>query len=190
MSKAIGTKIKQLRSAQKLELEELAKSAEIESTQLLKIEDDGVVPSISILIKIARTLGVRPGTILDGVEQTGAVVTTRDTNRLLMRSENNVGTAHNNLDFISLAPNKPERNLEPYIVRVAYTVPDPKATSTHEGEEFMYVLEGNIEVRYGTEKHVLGAGDSIYYDSIVPHKVSALEPDTEALILAVTYMPI
>ena len=189
MSKAIGKKIKQLRSAQKLELEELAKSAGIATSQLLRIEDEGVVPSISILIKIARTLGVRPGTILDGVEQTGAVVTTKEDNRLLLCSENNLGAAHNNLNFISLAPNKPERNLEPYIVCVAYTVADPHATSSHEGEEFIYVLEGDIEVRYGTEVHILHEGDSIYYDSIVPHKVSSLSPDTNARILAVTYMP-
>ena len=60
--------------------------------------------------------------------------------------------------------------------------------SSHEGEEFMYVLEGEIEVRYGKDVHVLGKGDTIYYDSIVPHLVLPRTPEG-AKLLAVVYVP-
>jgi quercetin dioxygenase-like cupin family protein len=62
------------------------------------------------------------------------------------------------------------------------------ALSTHEGEEFVFVLSGEIEIEYGKDLHVLGAGDSIYYDSIVPHQLRA-HGGSSARILAVVYQP-
>ena len=61
--------------------------------------------------------------------------------------------------------------------------------SSHEGEEFIYVMEGVVEIAYGKKKHVIEAGDSIYYDSIVPHHVHGFEGQA-ARILAVVYTPI
>ena len=63
------------------------------------------------------------------------------------------------------------------------------ALSSHEGEEFVYVLDGAIEIEYGKDLHVLQPGDSIYYDSIVPHQLRA-HGDTPARILAVVYTPV
>jgi quercetin dioxygenase-like cupin family protein len=56
----------------------------------------------------------------------------------------------------------------------------------HEGEEFIYVLDGEVELRYGGDTITLSAGDSVYYDSIVPHRVSSSAP---AKIVAVVYAP-
>lgn len=77
--------------------------------------------------------------------------------------------------------------METYIVNLHLS--GEKQLSSHEGEEFMYVLEGEIEVKYGKEVHYLSEGDTIYYDSIVPHLVS---PRTEegAKLLAVVYIPV
>ena len=61
-------------------------------------------------------------------------------------------------------------------------------TSTHEGEEFIYVLEGELEIEYGKEKYLLKEGDSIFYDSIVKHHVHGA-PGKSAKILAVVYIP-
>jgi quercetin dioxygenase-like cupin family protein len=76
--------------------------------------------------------------------------------------------------------------MEPFLVTVH---PGAGAPSTHEGEELLYVLDGRIEVAYGKELHTLGPGDSIYYDSIVPHRVSAAGA-SDARILAVVYAPL
>jgi quercetin dioxygenase-like cupin family protein len=59
--------------------------------------------------------------------------------------------------------------------------------STHEGEELLYILEGRVEVLYGKESYTLEVGDSIYYDSVVPHQVLAVE--APAKLLAVVYAP-
>ena len=78
--------------------------------------------------------------------------------------------------------------METYIVNLHYQDCE-KQLSSHEGEEFMYVLEGEIEVRYGKEVHILSAGDTIYYDSIVPHLVLPCTQDG-AKLLAVVYIPV
>lgn len=56
--------------------------------------------------------------------------------------------------------------MEPYIIEPAF---EEKASFSHEGEEFMYVLEGTHEFVYGNKKYILSEGDSIYFDSIIPH---------------------
>jgi quercetin dioxygenase-like cupin family protein len=75
--------------------------------------------------------------------------------------------------------------MEPFLVSL-----DPSETeeerSTHDGQEFIYVLEGSMEVRLGEEIHVLKPGDSIYYDSTVPHLVKC-HGDKRTNILAVLY---
>ena len=78
--------------------------------------------------------------------------------------------------------------MEPFLIDII-----PSETeftlSSHEGEEFIHVLEGVIEINYGKDIYVLESGDSIYYDSIVAHHVHAC-PNTSAKILAVVYTPI
>ncbi|MDD2910812.1 MAG: cupin domain-containing protein, partial [Petrimonas sp.] len=61
-------------------------------------------------------------------------------------------------------------------------------TSSHEGEEFLYVLKGSITVLYGSDKFVLNTGESIYYDSVVEHLVISAS-DEPAQVLAVVYTP-
>ena len=60
--------------------------------------------------------------------------------------------------------------------------------SAHEGEEFIYVMSGEVEIAYGKETYSLQEGDSIFYDSIVKHHVHGA-PGKSAKILAVVYIP-
>ena len=61
--------------------------------------------------------------------------------------------------------------------------------SSHEGEEFLYILEGKAQICYGKEKYILNQGDSIYFDSIVPHHIGSASETESAKLLAVIYMP-
>lgn len=79
--------------------------------------------------------------------------------------------------------------MEPFIVDIEATNDTEYSLSSHEGEEFIYVMEGVVEVSHGKKIHVIKAGDSIYYDSIVPHHVHGHEGQA-AKILAVVYTPI
>ena len=80
-----------------------------------------------------------------------------------------------------------KRTLGEWLEYWAETTPDYKL-SAHEGEEFIYVMEGEVEVEYGKEKYSLKEGDSIYYDSIVKHHLHGA-PGKSAKILALIYIP-
>ena len=89
--------------------------------------------------------------------------------------------------YHALAKGKNDRNMEPFHIRI---FPDngERKTTSHQGEEFICVLKGELLVVYGRETHVLKPGETIYYNSIVPHYVGAAG-DEPVEFLAVTYNP-
>ena len=78
--------------------------------------------------------------------------------------------------------------MEPFVVEIQPSEEREFISSAHEGEEFIYVMNGEVEVDYGKEKYLLKTGDSIYYDSIVKHHIHGAEGKA-AKILAVVYIP-
>ncbi len=187
MAEHIGQKIRELREASQMSAASIAEAAQVPLSQLELIENGNLMPSISTLIKIARALGVRLGTILDGEEHAGPVISTGNPTPTISTANDNTA-ARTHLDFYALAKDKTDRNMEPYMVNVTYRHDDDHRSS-HEGEEFLYVLEGTAELRYGNEKYTLHTGDSIYYDSIVPHCLTTMADGETARVLAVTYTP-
>ena len=130
------------------------------------------------------------GTLLDDVTNVGPVLTRKgDVSDPARTKGLSTMSDAGELDFFALAAGKSARHMEPFIIDVNPAGDDEHGLSAHEGEEFIYVLEGSIEVEYGKDTHVLGVGDSIYYDSIVPHEVRAHEGG-QARILAVVYAPL
>ncbi len=183
----VGIKIATVRDSLGISVEELADRSGCEAALVRRIEAGELVPSLAPLIKISRALGVRLGTLLDDAGGLGPVVTRREQAAGATRLRSlETGAGSPTFDFFSLASGKSARHMEPFLVTVH---PGDVAASSHEGEELLYVLEGRIEVGYGKEVHALGPGDSIYYDSIVPHRVSAAG-GADARILAVVYAPV
>jgi quercetin dioxygenase-like cupin family protein len=183
----IATKIVTVRESLGLSCEDLAERSDCDVTLIQRIEGGELVPSLAPLIKISRALGVRLGTLLDDDTQVGPVVTRAAEVESVTRLKSlETGTAGGTLDFFSLASGKSARHMDPFLIDVE---PATEHTlSSHEGEEFLYVLDGMLEVEYGKETHVLARGDAIYYDSIVPHQVRA-SGDANARILGVVYAP-
>ncbi|MGQ1889879.1 cupin domain-containing protein [Thermophagus sp. OGC60D27] len=185
-----GEKIKLEREFKKLGLSEVAENAQLDEKQLMAIENGEVEPSLGILIKLARVLGVRPGTFLDDQHEKGVVVTKKGDTKSLSNMNASGMKEVKNLAFLSLARQKSDRNMDPFLIEVLPEHMNPEQPfSAHEGEEFIFVLEGCIEVIYGKETYRLEAGDSIYYDSIIDHRVSSLNNE-KALVLAVVYLPV
>ena len=81
---------------------------------------------------------------------------------------------------------KKNRRMEPFIVTLEPATLKTSKTSVHEGEEFIFVLEGEMEVIFGDHADILYPGDSIYYDSNIPHRVQCHQ-DKVTRILAVLY---
>lgn len=79
--------------------------------------------------------------------------------------------------------------MEPFLINVEFDKTSDQQSSSHEGEEFIYVLEGEAIFKYGTDVYTLKKGDSIYFDSIVHHLLTTNSESETAKVLAVTYMP-
>ena len=190
-NKIIGAKIKNIRESKQLSIEEVAERSGLGIEQIERIEGNLDFPSLAPLIKIARVLGVRLGTFLDDQAELGPVVCRKkDSEADGIGFTNNATQGHKHMDYHSLSQDKSGRHMEPFLIEIAPSEEgEDFILSTHEGEEFIMVMEGIMEISYGKNTYLLEEGDSIYYDSIVPHHVHAYEGQA-AKILAVIYTPI
>ena len=189
MIESIGNKISQLRQSSSLSAEELSVAVGISESELEAIESNKIVPTMGLLVRLSRSLGVRLGTVLDGTEHPGPAISKNQSYSNTVFITGKKESARENLDFHALASQKSDRHMEPYMIEVEYISESSQRQSTHEGEEFLYVVQGDVELRYGKEKYAMSAGDSIYFDSIVPHCLSTTQEGGTARVLAVTYHP-
>lgn len=186
--KDIGSKIKQVRGVKQVSLEELATRSNLDVTLIQKMEEEELIPSLGPLIKIARSLGVRLGTFLDDNDKMGPVIVRAGKEKESVRFVSQSDKTREHLNFYSLAADKAGRHMEPFVVEIEPSEKTDFMLSSHEGEEFIYVLDGVVEINYGKETFSLEKGDSIYLDSIVLHHVHAAGKQ-RARILAVVYAP-
>lgn len=186
--KLVGEKIKAIREAKKMTLQTLAENSGLEHSLVEQIESDVNIPGLSPLLKIARALGVRLGTFLDDNDNIGPEVCRAGVAEKSLSTSNTKSRSNSHLDFTSLASHKAGRSMEPFIINIEPADENRLILSSHEGEEFIYVLDGVVKIIYGKETYILEKGDSIYYDSIVEHLVCAGNNEN-AKILAVVYAP-
>ena len=161
-SKIVGEKIKSLRENKGISIEELAERSGLAIEQIERIENNIDLPSLAPLIKIARVLGVRLGTFLDDQDETGPVVSRKMEATDTISFSNNAIHSRKHMQYHSLSKSKADRHMEPFIIDVAPTQDSDFVLSSHEGEEFIMVMEGVMEISYGKSTYLLEEGDSIY----------------------------
>ena len=186
----IGHKINGLRESNNLTVEEIAERSGLTVEQIDSIENDVNLPSLGPLIKIARALGVRLGTFMDDNDSLGPVITRaadRESDSSISFS-NGATDARKHMEYHPLAQQKAGRHMEPFVIDINPEDAPEFQLSAHEGEEFIYVMQGEVEIVYGKDSYTLKEGDSIFYDSIVKHHVHGA-PGKSAKILAVVYIP-
>lgn len=186
----VGAKIKRLRESKNLTVEEISERSGLSTDQISSIENDQNLPSLGPLIKVARALGVRLGTFMDDNDALGPVVCRaeeRERDRSISFS-NGSTDARKHMEYHPLAQQKAGRHMEPFVIDINPEETPEFQLSAHEGEEFIYVMSGEVEIVYGKETYSLKEGDSIFYDSIVKHHVHGA-PGKSAKILAVVYIP-
>ena len=184
----VGHKIKSVRESKNLSVEEISERSGLAVEQINSIENDQHLPSLGPLIKIARALGVRLGTFLDDNDELGPVVCRSEERTDSISFSNGTADARKHMEYHSLAKQKAGRHMEPFIIDIQPSEERNFKSSAHEGEEFIYVMDGEVEIDYGKDKYLLKEGDSIFYDSIVEHHVHGAVGKS-AKILAVVYIP-
>jgi transcriptional regulator with XRE-family HTH domain len=180
--KRIAEIIKQVRLDNQMSLEQLAKLTGLTKGYLSKIENSEKAPPFSTLKKIANSLNIDIGRLVSGDSEAP-----KDMKLCIVRADEGKtiatkGTLYG-YHYEALAYKKLGKNMEPYLILPAF---NEKAVFAHEGEEFMYIIEGTHEFIYGDEKYVLEQGDSIYFDSSVPHSGRSIG-EKRAKVLAVMY---
>ena len=186
----IGSKVRELRESLQLTAEELAERSGAEVSVILGIEAGELVPSLAPLIRITRALGVRLGTLLDDDENLGPALVrstdyTESTRLRALETQSDAGE----LIFHALAEGKASRHMEPFYITLTPSEINDHQLSAHEGEEWLFALEGPLEIEYGREIYVLQPGDSIYFDAIVPHQVRSHQAEP-AKFVACVYTPV
>ena len=184
-TRTIGSRIRSFREEREVDLETLARDTGLDQNYLQKLESDAIYPSIGPLQKVARALGVRLGPFLDDQFTRDPIIACINNDCEGEEALHTGRIPRPSYTYQPLGKGKNDRNMEPFHIRIFPDAGERK-TSSHQGEEFIFVLKGTLLVVYGRENYVLKAGETIYYNSIVPHFVGAAG-DEPVEILAVTY---
>jgi transcriptional regulator with XRE-family HTH domain len=183
----IGRKIRELRKRKGLTLQDLSRTTSLSKPLLSQIENQIVIPPISTLLKISRALEKDIAFFFQDPNNDPkvAIVRTFERERLDTRK---LGRTDGGYFYEALAYKKTRKTMEPFLVE--FERKDQKAMSfyNHEGEEFIFLLDGSLEFRTRDEVVRLKAGDSLYFESDVPHAYRALGR-RNAKAIAVIFSP-
>lgn len=178
----IGQRIKVIREAKGLSLDELSHMTGFDVELLSGIESCKVQPQLGTAIKLSKALDSAFGRLVSGVGDKLYAITRKGEQKIVSRSTSLKGKKHA-YTYRSLAPEVKGRHMESLIVQLE-EAPDGER-SIHDGEEFIYVLDGEVSLDIGDDHFDLFPGDSAYYLSTTPHLIAGASG--KATILAVLY---
>ncbi len=181
----IGAKIKALRQLRKKTLQEVADGTGFSPALISQVENNNVSPPIATLSKIAKVLGVRVGYFFrdDGPDEAYEVIR-RDERPAVTRVISSTGGQHG-YTYHALTYKKRDKIMEPFLLSVDAGMRDEQTLYSHEGEEFLLVLEGEAELLLEKDRIVLREGDSVYFESTLRHRLLAHGSSAGAKVLAV-----
>ncbi|GAB4348552.1 MAG: transcriptional regulator PsdR [Candidatus Abyssubacteria bacterium] len=174
----IGKELKRIRVSQGMTLEELSNKCGYSKALISRVETGSVSPSLTSLMKMVSSLGLKLHDLFTSIEQTQASVVRKGEGKKFY-TEGDSTTEY-------LTTNVASKKMEP----ISITAPAGYSTGdkpiSHYGEQFFYVLDGKIEVTAGDQTYKLGAGDSVYLAAGTPFIWRNPSKETARLISVVT----
>ncbi len=183
----VGERIKHFREEKGLSLKDLSDKTGYSESVLSQIENHLISPPLGALLTIASALTLSVGKLLGEEKEQPFVIDRKGQEVPISRVASKEGVNYG-YTYKSLGFGKKDRHFEPFLITLEPTTIKSQGLSKHQGEEFIYVLQGAMEVQLKDYKEVLREGDSIFYNSEIPHRVSC-EGDKPAVILAVIWSP-
>ena len=172
----VGKKIKKVRTQKKISFDQVANETGISIDDLKKIEAGKIMPPVGNLLQIARVLGVDSGFLLKEQESD-------------LRSRVKAYTKRtDNYAYTTLTPGAENKHLKAFKVTVDPMKEHKGVGYQHEGEEFAYVLSGNVEILVGEHVNSLSEGDSLHFNSGIRHNLRNTGEKT-AELLVIIYGP-
>lgn len=173
-----GEKIKKIRESNDWTIESLARQTDQTPEFIQKVESNEVVPSVSFLLKLSRALGVDPGTFLSDEEK--AHIQDKRAQAFTTRTRNYA--------YQTLTPGAENQHLRGFMITIEAKQAHKPVAYKHEGEEFIYVMEGSLELTLDSKVNHLKAGESMHYNSEIPHKLKNIGNETTRC-LVMLYTP-
>lgn len=176
-------RLRALRRQHRLSLEQLAQRSGLTKSYLSKVERGISEPSISTVLKLAQAYDVGVarlvGDVEDGQDESISVVRHNEREKLVRHGE----SAGYNYEAIAGA--RLVKAMDPFIVHPPRPSQERPVSQPHAGEEFMFVLKGSVNIEIGDQVFDLNQGDSIYFDSELPHRTyTTSDEDAEVLVVA------
>ena len=181
---AIGDKLRALRLTKKMGLLELGRHTGLSAAMLSKVERGRLFPTLPTLLRIALVFSVGLEYFFsdDQKRHVLAIVRRAQRKRFPERPDGrDISFYFESLDFTAV-----ERKLNAYHAEFEPLQPGKARLHHHPGIEFLSVLCGRLELHIGTEEHILESGDSIYFDSSLPHSYRrASQKPCSAIVITV-----
>lgn len=181
----IGKRLKEIREMQKLTMEQFARISGIDQAKLGDIESQKVLPDLGTIVKLSKALRIGTSFLL-GQESGYSYSVVRKKERKNIKRYSTGSSERPNYHYQSLSSGIRDKHMETFLVTL-----NPGAgseeLSSHDGEEFIVVMEGNVKVVLGNKEELLEEGDSIYYLASVPHVLVNPMEKGDAVIMAVLY---
>ena len=166
--RSVGERLREAREVHGLTLEDLSSRTGVSVDALERVESNRLTPPLGQLVRLGKALEMTLGSFLSaGVDKPLCVVRAEARPKVARHGKRH--SEQYGYEYESLAPDKANRLMEPFLVTLTPT--EFGEFSSHDGQEFLFVLDGEIRVQVGKDVEVLRAGDSIYYDSTHPHLV-------------------
>ena len=181
----IGDRIRRLRNTKEMSIKVVSERSGIPELTISSIESDMITPSLGNIVSLAKVLNVSVGDFFgDGGDVSYCIVRSGDRTAISRFSSD--GSKPCGYSYESLGQKKRNKQMEPFLVTLSPVDTSQIEPNQHVGEEFLFVLQGKDDVYLLDKKEVLDPGDSIYYDSSLPHIVSC-HGQEPATLLAVIY---
>jgi len=162
----IGQKLRALRLRRSMGLTQLGQRTGLSPALLSKIENGKLVPTIPTLLRIATVFDVTLDHFFQNEHRRRIISITR-------RQDRDQAPEHrlheDGYSLVRLDLGSGERKFQPFLAEFCTQQPDEGRPHMHQGFEFIHVLTGTLELMIGSDKNVLGAGDSVYFDSNLRH---------------------
>lgn len=176
-------RLRALRRQYELSLDQLAQRTGLTKSYLSKVERGLSEPSISTVLKLAQAYDIGVARLLgkadDGSDDYVSVVRHNERDKFIRRGEGSL------YRYESMAGTRLVKTMDPFIVYPPRMHEEGPLSSPHAGEEFMFVLKGSVHIKIGERSFDLNRGDSIYFDSELPHSVHTIsDEDAEVLMVA------
>ncbi|HSH70939.1 MAG TPA: cupin domain-containing protein [Deferrisomatales bacterium] len=183
----IGRKIRALRQRRRFTLQDLSDRTGLSKPLLSQVENAHVMPPVATLLKISKAVGVEISHFFQTEEPEEKVALTRAAERHKFNRRPHQDLVEAGYRYESLELHRSRKQMQPLLVTFDPLEKGDMVFFSHEGEECVYVIEGEIEFRTAEDTRLLRPGDCLYFDSDVSHAFrSAGDRTAQALVVVYT----